>query len=154
MLTDPFFTGLMSSALAGLMGFLIWLMFHRPAERDDKRLDGLEKDVLALRDQRVTRLEEESMHNQAQRGKIYGDIAAVRQTFMHKEECLQKHRAESDRMAEFHGAVLKLERVGERADAALKRAESLQEEFVHLTSQIAVVAAKVQTMQEGNRHAS
>jgi hypothetical protein len=49
---------------------------------------------------------------------------------------------------EFRSSVLKLERVGERADAALKKADELQQEFVHVTTQIAVVAATVREMQE------
>jgi len=135
-----------STATTTVVGFVFWLAIRRPVDRDEKRLQNLESDVVTLRDEKVKRLEVEVEHNKDQRAKLYGFVAEIRETFVHKKECNEMRRAEAARLADYQAAVLKLERVGERVDQASKRVESVAEELIHTQTDVAALAATVRAM--------
>jgi chromosome segregation ATPase len=152
-MTQTILNAMVSAAAGGTVALLLWLTIRRWIERQDSRVDRLETGLETMRDTQLKRVENGVARGEDARAKIYGDISEIRQTFVHKKECKEMRDAQMAAANEFRASVLKLERVGERADSALKRAEELQQEFVHVTSQIAVVAAQVEQIQKSMQEA-
>ena len=142
---------MVSAAAGGAVALLIWLTIRRWIERQDSRVDRLESRVATMSDTQLKRVEDGVERGDASRSKIYGELSEIRQTFVHKKECKEMRDAQMAAANEFRASVLKLERVGERADTAMQRAEALSQEFIHVTSQIAVVTATLKQMQERHK---
>ena len=106
-----------------LIGVTIWLVVRRPVEVSDRTIDGLkrrdeqlEREVTALRDQRVASMEkafdehtriDEARFNQAQasRKSIHEELTNVKTHFVHKTECRE---AQEGMMRQLEGQVEKL----------------------------------------------
>lgn len=123
--------------VTGVIGLGLWFLLKRPLEQWTARTEHLETEVAQLRDTRIARIETDV-------GRHADEITRVKTHFVHKAECAEKHRQTREQMAGFTESVLKLERVGEKCDQALKRTETLMEQQIGLQSDIARLAGKME----------
>jgi cell division protein FtsB len=152
--------GLESAALqaivTGLVQLLIWLVIRRRMGQQDAEMAAersnrlrLEAEVRDLRDDRLARVETTAAADEGKRKNIYERIERIEMSYMSKAECDRAHKGQSQRDADFIGAVLKLERVGKDAERAVAWLADLQRDQVALGNQVAALIARVENLEKG-----
>lgn len=118
------------SLVSVLVGILGWLLVTRRVALTDSEL-------AKLRDERVRRIESDIASASAARKGLHEGVDAVRQTFVHKEECLQFRR---DQAEQSRATVDKLAAVSEELAREGARNETIQKMNERLADQL--IAAK------------
>lgn len=137
----------MASAASGLVGFLLWLILRRPREQEDRQVETLKKRVDNMEALRLVKMELDIESARKARGQIRDKLTNIEAEGVKRQDC-EAHMDKLDekwgsRTQEFIGAVLKLERVGERLDVLTKRVETVSEEMIHTQTDLATVTERV-----------
>ena len=143
---DMIFNGAIASAVSAVVAFLIWLVLHRPREQEDQQVDRLRVRVDNLESQRVAKMEEQIEAARKSRGALHDDMALR----VSRNECEDRMQKIEDRWGsrtqEFTAAELKLERVGERVDAATKRIEAVSQDLIHTQTELALLTGRIEAL--------
>lgn len=115
---------------------LAWMMWQK--------IKATDQSLASLAQQTDARFQADM---EARRG-IHKDIARIETTCMTREECGQREEKVAAQMSGFHEAVLKLERVSERADMALGRGESVLEQIIVIEREVAELTGWVRHMSD------
>jgi hypothetical protein len=139
---------------------VIWLSMRRQIERQDHEVDQLRTDVTDLRDQRLEGVEKElATHKESDdarfkaasdaRGRIHEQLDEIRTGYVSKADFVRESAAMANRLHEFTGAVLKLERVGERADMALQRSQDVLDQVISVKGDMRQLIGEMDQLRKG-----
>jgi len=148
-LTTATIAGTVNLVLGGVLGGLVnsWL------KKRDTDFSKLQNQVDILREEKVNKIEtfmaEHASHESSARKDIYEQLDHIRTRFVHKEECQRMHETLTEQYAGVQTATLKLERVGERTDMALKRGEDLLQELIGVKEDVARLCARMEALRDG-----
>ena len=134
-----------ASGAGAVVTLLLWLLVKRPLAR----VGNLEGAVTDLRDDKVAALTAKSAAAAAARKELHREITNIRTHFVHKSECKEEHDKMAGQFVEFRATVLKLERVSERTDQAMRQSREVLAQIINVKTDVAGLCAKVEALRDG-----
>lgn len=141
------------SVASAMVGFLVWALLRRGMERHDTDVAALRQDVAMLRDRRIVQLEQSTDDRLARsaegRKELHVAIEQVRREYVRREDCKADKDSIMQQLAGYLEATTRLERVSERADAAMRRSEDVLNRVIEVKGELAELAGMIRAGAKG-----
>jgi len=134
-----------ASGVGAVLTLLLWLLVKRPLAR----VGMLEGAVTDLRDDKVAALTAGVAAAAGGRKALHEEITRIRTHFVDKEECKEDQDKMAGQFVEFRATVLKLERVSERTDQAVRQSREVLAQIINVKTDVAGLCAKVEALRDG-----
>ena len=136
------------SVASAMVGFLVWALLRRGMERHDTEVAALRQDVAILRDRRIVQLEQ-STDDRLQRSaegrkELHVAVENIRREYVRREDCQKDTQMIMQQLAGYLEATTRLERVSERADAAMRRSEDVLNRVIEVKGELAELTGRIE----------
>jgi len=125
------------SFFTSLVGMGIWILIKRSIERRDNEVDKLHSEIKILRDDRITKVENDAAHAKTSRGHLYDLGKKLTREKVSVEDCRRAHEKQDQQFEQLIQGGQSLVRVEANNRATAKLVESVSDRQIALGQDLA-----------------